>query len=160
MGWFSDLADIGKDAVKAEANRRVSQAGRAGATPLTSLHIEPQNQTVADFERLALTPYRNGQITAAQAAAKIQELDQAFSVYCQTLLYPRALAGAADVHTLALQLIRDLQPAIPGNIPGTGGGGVTLPPLTPGGAPVTINYTTIAVVGIGAYLLLSKKKIL
>lgn len=147
MGWFSDLVEAGSAELKSEANKRAGQLGQ-------SAHIDAQNQVVADFQRLALGPYQAGQITAAQAAVKIQQLDQGFTVYAQQLLYPRALQGAADVHTLALNIVRDLQPAIPGQIPGTGGG-VTIP--TPSGQPITIDYTTLAALGIGAYLLFFRK---
>src|SRR6202008_1554449 len=109
MGWFSDLVQAGSTELKAEANRRAGQLG-------TSAHIQAQNEVVSDFQTLALTPYRAGQISAAQAAAKIQELAQGFTIYCQKLAYPRALQGAADVNNLAQQIIHDLQPAIPGQI--------------------------------------------
>lgn len=147
MGWFSDAVKQGGDFLKQEADRRKSVIGQ-------SAHIDAQNQVVADFETLALGPYKRREITAAQASQKIDELDRGFTIYTQRLGYQRALNGAADVHRLAVQIIRDLQTA-------STGGGVVVPPILGGGTvfPASMDYTTLALIGVGAYLLFQNRKV-
>lgn len=152
MGLIADLVGAGVREVKDAASRDVGKMGQ-------SSHITRQNETVADFEALALTPYRQGYLTAQQAAQRIEDIARSFSAYCQQLGYPRALQGAADVTLLANQLVRDLRSQIPaGSGPIITSGGVTLPPLTDGGSAMSVDYSTLALVGLAAFLLLRRGK--
>lgn len=101
QGFWSDLWDMGVDAVSNEAHNRFSTAGE-------SAHIAAQNEAVAEFEAAALTPYRSGRISAEQARQIIRSIASAFASFANRLGYPRALAGAREVEALAERLIMDL----------------------------------------------------
>src|SRR5436190_20651288 len=150
MGLINDLI---KDGVQAGTQALKDRANRNKVVKGTSAHIQPQNDTVSEFQTYALTPLNNGQMTPAAAITKIQQLAQGFTIYAQQLGYARALQGAADVNALAQRLVRDIQAAY--QMPG---GGVILPPgiVPPGQGIGGISYTTLALVGLAAYFFLRK----
>ena len=136
MGLINDLI---KDGVQAGTQALKDRANGNKFVMGTSAHIQPQNDTVSDFQAAAIT--------------KIQQLAQGFTIYAQQLGYARALQGAADVNALAQRLVRDIQAAY--QMPG---GGVILPPgiVPPGQGIGGISYTTLALVGLAAYFFLRK----
>ena len=151
---WSELIRQGGNAVQSEAQRRMQSLG-------LNAHIDAQNSAVEQFQSTALGPYNSGQIPAIEAVNRISRIDTAFGSYARTLGYARALAGQADVHRLAQQLISDIERGV--NVPGGGGGsgsggggGAVVPPTVPiiGG----MSYATVALGAGAAYLLFFGKK--
>lgn len=154
MGWFGDLVNLGKDAVKTEAQRRIADAQTRG----TAVDVVPiQNKVVEEFGEI-LDAYKAGRISREVAYQRIYNANLGYTDFCRTVGTQRALNGAADVNTLATQIMRDLQAAAsPAGVPGLpqfpgfpGAGGV------PTGGVGSLSITTV-VLGAGLVYLLARR---